>query len=161
MKTFYLLVLGLLAIGSAVSALSLQYQRLQFPLLLTQGSVQDCGSPDDIFHLESITVTPDPPKRGENLTVDVKGYLDEDVDAGAYADVRVKLGLIKLLDTRINLCDEITRIDRECPIEKGPVHINHTVELPRELPPGKYQVFIDVTNYDEKHAACLKAEFRL
>ncbi|KAI9105697.1 ML domain-containing protein [Phlyctochytrium arcticum] len=152
-----------LALLTCTTALALAVGHgAQIAFVNTDGSsVSDCGAPDDVFHLESITVTPDPPQRGQLLTVDVKGHLDEAIDVGATVDVRVKLGLIKLLDKTFDLCEEIKQIGRECPLEKGPIHVNHTVELPRELPPGRYQVFIEATNFDEKHAACIKADFRL
>ncbi|TPX62360.1 hypothetical protein PhCBS80983_g00561 [Powellomyces hirtus] len=160
-RLFLFTLLAFLAF-SGVSALSLQYQGVQHPLIsITEGTIENCGSPDDLFHPESITLTPDPPRRGEDLTIDVKGTLDETVDGGAYADVRVKLGLIKLVDTRLDLCEEIKKIDRQCPIEKGPVEINTTVKIPGELPPGKYQVHMDLVNFDEKHIGCFQAEFRL
>ncbi|KAI8593693.1 ML domain-containing protein [Geranomyces variabilis] len=125
------------------------------------GSIEKCGSDADLFHPESIILTPDPPRRGENLNVDIKGTLDETVDKNAYADVRVKLGLIKLVDTRLDLCDETKKIDRECPIEKGPLNVNTDVKIPGEIPPGNYQVHLELTNFDGKHIGCFEAKFRL
>ncbi|KAI8594014.1 ML domain-containing protein [Geranomyces variabilis] len=125
------------------------------------GSIENCGTEADLFHPESIILTPDPPRRGENLNVDIKGTLDETVDKGAYADVRVKLGLIKLVDTRLDLCDETKKIDEECPIEKGPLNVNTDVKIPGEIPPGNYQVHLDLTNFDGKHIGCFEAKFRL
>ncbi|KAI9012895.1 ML domain-containing protein [Gaertneriomyces semiglobifer] len=162
MKSFLYLALTALVISSnTVSTAPNDGLNIQQPLLFQPAVIKDCGLPSDIFHLESFTVSPDPPQRGEDLTVDVKGTLDEAIDKGAFAEVRVRLGLIKLVDTKIDLCDEIHNIDRECPVEEGPLHINHTVKLPREIPPGRYQVNVDVTNFDGKHTACIAAEFRI
>ncbi|KAJ3009901.1 Phosphatidylglycerol/phosphatidylinositol transfer protein [Thoreauomyces humboldtii] len=166
-----LLTLAVLSLSTLASALSINVRGRSVPLLvqgntgspflITSESIHDCGQPTDLFHPTSIDINPDPPRRGEELVVDVKGTLDETVAAGAYADVTVKLGLIKLLDTRLNLCDEITKIDRECPIEKGPVDINTTVKIPGELPPGYYKVHLQAYNYDDKPIACIDAGFRL
>ncbi|KAJ3182997.1 Phosphatidylglycerol/phosphatidylinositol transfer protein [Geranomyces variabilis] len=177
-----LLVAAAAFFSSLAAALSLQQvavSRLQKDLLLQDssssssfasspifvlgdtGSIENCGTEADLFHPESITLTPDPPRRGENLNVDIKGTLDETVDKGAYADVRVKLGLIKLVDTRLDLCDETKKIDRECPIEKGPLNVNTDVKIPGEIPPGNYQVHLDLTNFDGKHIGCFQAKFRL
>lgn len=49
-------------------------------------------------------------------------------------DVRVKLGIIKLLDQRFDVCEKVKEIERECPIEKGEEEISHTVDMPKELP---------------------------
>lgn len=56
--------------------------------------------------IESITVSPDPPEPGKNLTVTVEATANEVVEEGAYADVTVKLGLIKLLQKRFDVCEE-------------------------------------------------------
>ena len=82
------------------------------------------GLPDDIVQIKSIEVSPDPPQPGQNLTVKVNGYTSEPIvvrhapsstygttnncvlQEGAYADVTVKLGLIKLLQKRFDVCEE-------------------------------------------------------
>ncbi|KAJ3334374.1 Phosphatidylglycerol/phosphatidylinositol transfer protein [Blyttiomyces sp. JEL0837] len=107
---------------------------------LVDGSVTSCGKPEDIFQPQSIILSPDPPRRGQPLTVEIIGELTEDVVDGASADVQVKLGVIKLLDQSLDLCKEVGQIGRECPIEKGHQEIRHTVDIPREVPP-----FVGVT----------------
>lgn len=59
--------------------------------------------------------------------------------AGTYADVVVKLGLIKLLTRRFDVCEEAKKNDAEiqCPVEAGEYKITQTVALPREIPPGE------------------------
>lgn len=65
---------------------------------------------------------PDPPKPGQNLTIKAKGIVVDEIDVcwnstnngwyltepkdGAYADVTVKLGLVKLLHKRFDVCEE-------------------------------------------------------
>jgi len=69
--------------------------------------------------------------------------------------VTVKLGLIKLLQKRFDLCEEayvvlsflpygqLTSLRRnanatvQCPVEPGSYHVTHTVALPKEIPPGE------------------------
>jgi hypothetical protein len=38
------------------------------------------GSPDDIAHLRSISVSPDPPEPGKDLTLTVDGYATETIE---------------------------------------------------------------------------------
>lgn len=38
------------------------------------------GSPDDIVELESIEISPDPPKPGQALEVTAKGYVKETIE---------------------------------------------------------------------------------
>ncbi|EJT48753.1 hypothetical protein A1Q1_02219 [Trichosporon asahii var. asahii CBS 2479] len=66
----------------------------------------DCGLPTDAITLESIELSPDPPQAGKNLTVTVRGRANEKIEEGAYADVTVKLGLIKLIQKRFDVCEE-------------------------------------------------------
>lgn len=72
--------------------------------------------------LKSISVSPDPPVPGKNLTVTVEAdvlkkievsslfrgqYKDPaNIQDGASADVTVKLGLIKLLQKTFDICEE-------------------------------------------------------
>ncbi|KAJ3292122.1 Phosphatidylglycerol/phosphatidylinositol transfer protein [Borealophlyctis nickersoniae] len=133
----------------------------QNPTTVTGSAVSNCGTSSDIWHLDYIKITPDPPQRGQPLLIDVKGNLDEKVDKGAYAQVTVKLGIIKLLDSRLDLCDEAKNLNVTCPIEKGEQQITRTVDLPNELPPGKYKIHVDAFNFDDKHVACIDADFQL
>ncbi|KAJ3097953.1 Phosphatidylglycerol/phosphatidylinositol transfer protein [Phlyctochytrium planicorne] len=125
------------------------------------GSVTHCGGPDDVFQPERISLIPDPPKRGAPLTVEVIGTTTADVTDGAYADVVAKLGVIKLVDRRLDLCQEIKQIGRECPVEKGRQEITHTVDIPREVPPGKYSISVDAFNADQAPLTCLRIQFRM
>ena len=80
---------------------------------------------------------------------------------GAYADVTVKLGLIKVLHKEVDLCEEAyvlylilrcgsligtlfsrsAEVDISCPVEPGTYKVKHTVELPSQIPPGKTLAF--------------------
>ena len=63
-------------------------------LPLLSGSVTNCGEANDVFQIKDVKFTPDPPRRGQPLTVKIEGELSEDVVDGAYADVSVKLGVV-------------------------------------------------------------------
>ena len=130
-----------------------------------------CGEGDEVVTVDSILVSPDPPKPGQNLTVKAKGTLSQDVSVsrphstrivsplpvsmvtdppppslvthttqdGTFADVVVKLGLIKLLTRRFDVCEEAraNNAELQCPLGPGEYELTHTVALPREIPPGK------------------------
>ncbi len=52
----------------------------------------------------------------------------------------------------------------KCPIEKGDITFEKEVELPKQIPPGKYTVFADAkTKDDEDVITCLTAtvEFKV
>lgn len=49
------------------------------------------------------------------------------------------------------------RIDIECPIGKGYMEIVKEVDIPRQVPPGKYTVLADVNTKDKRSITCLEA----
>ena len=57
---------------------------------------------------------------------------------GSYADVVVKLGLIKLLTKRFDICEELRNGNAtlQCPVKPGDYDITQTVDLPPEIPKG-------------------------
>ena len=76
---------------------------------------------------------------------------------GAYADVTVKLGLIKLLHKQFDVCEEAyvyigdirqlylliiedsrnANASVRCPVEKGYYEVEQMVTLPKEIPQGE------------------------
>ncbi|KAK0465094.1 ML domain-containing protein [Desarmillaria tabescens] len=121
-------------------------------------SYVDCGVSTDVIQLESIKIKPDPPKPGEDLTVIVKGYVQERIEEGAYADVTVKLGLIKLLQKSFDLCEEARNANASitCPVEPGPYTVKHTVSLPKEIPPSKFSVDVFGYTAEDDDLVCLQ-----
>ncbi|KAF9562715.1 Phosphatidylglycerol/phosphatidylinositol transfer protein [Mortierella alpina] len=124
-------------------------------------TIEECGDEDDLLQMHNYTLTPNPPEKGKNLTIEAYGSLSEDVVEGATIHLTVKLGLIKLLTTKLDFCEESAKINKNCPLEAGEQSLYHSVELPKEIPPGKYVVNIKVLNPDEKQVTCLiaKAQF--
>merc|ERR1712000_323488 len=102
----------------------------------------DCGNPSDVVTIKSLEVKPDPPRPGEKLTIYASGTVHELVEEGAYADVVVKLGLIKLLTRRFDVCEELSKANAtlQCPIQPGEYTIEQSVDLPREIPRAKFLV---------------------
>jgi hypothetical protein len=47
----------------------------------------------------------------------------------------VKYGLIRLVTTTADLCEQVGNVDLECPIKKGDVTITKDVDLPSQIPP--------------------------
>jgi hypothetical protein len=76
--------------------------------------------------------------RGTTLTIEAAGTLKEEIDAGAYVVLQVKYGLIRLVNTEADLCEQVSNVDLECPIKKGETVIRKDVELPKEIPPVRF-----------------------
>ncbi|KAF7358737.1 hypothetical protein MSAN_01212700 [Mycena sanguinolenta] len=126
-------------------------------------SYDDCGTPEDVLQLQSLEITPDPPQPGQNLTVQVKATAVQRIENGAFADVTVKLGLIKILTKRFDLCKEARNAGTsvQCPVEPGDYVVEQTVALPKEIPPAKFTVAIRAYTADENDMMCvdIKADF--
>ena len=145
-----------------------------------------CGTGDEVVSVDSIVVSPDPPVPGQNLTVRAKGTIKDEVSVstlfqcsylnltttvadpthpvhlglwqdGTFADVVVKLGLIRLLARRFDVCEEARakNADLQCPLSAGDYELEQTVALPREIPPGKFNVHVTGENQDGSNLVCL------
>ena len=69
------------------------------------------------------------------MTIEAVGTLLEDIEDKAYVILQVKYGLIRLVNTQADLCEQVSNVDLECPIKKGKTTITKDVELPKEIPP--------------------------
>lgn len=85
------------------------------------------------MHIESIKITPDVVVAGEELTIEATGRLDKTVEDGASANVLVKLGAVKLLHKKFDLCGELDKnkddVEIQCPVEKGPLTVSMKIFL--------------------------------
>jgi hypothetical protein len=72
---------------------------------------------------------------GSELVIKAVGTVYETIEEGAYVNLSVKYGLIRLINTKADLCEQIKNVDLECPIEKGVISITKSVDLPKEIPP--------------------------
>lgn len=109
----------------------------------------------DIHH---INISPNPPERGQNLTIEATGNLKATITKGSYIDVEVRYGYIRLLTQRFDLCEQVEQVDLKCPIGPGEISINKKVELPDQIPPGNYIAIARAYTPEDKEITCLSAE---
>ncbi|KAL8796391.1 MAG: hypothetical protein Q9195_001298 [Heterodermia aff. obscurata] len=106
--------------------------------------------------IKYVDLTPNPPSPGKQLTIEAKGNFTKKIEKGAYINLSVKYGLIRIINQRADLCDQLKNIEEECPVE-GDKTITKNVELPKEIPPGHYTVLADVYTEDKERITCLEA----
>ncbi|PSS02105.1 ML domain-domain-containing protein [Coniella lustricola] len=111
----------------------------------------------DTIEISRVDLVPNPPQAGKELVIKASGTVFEDIEEGAYVELQVKYGLIRLISTRADLCEQIKNVGMECPIKKGPMTLTKAVELPKEIPNGKYTVLADVFTFDDQPITCLTA----
>lgn len=116
-----------------------------------------CGSGQEGVVLHTLDVAPDPPVAGKNLTVHATGTVHTDITEGTYADVVVKLGFIRLLTRRFDVCQlaEDNNAELKCPLAPGEYEMTHTVELPREIPPAKFNVHATGKTANDEDLMCM------
>ncbi|KDE05689.1 hypothetical protein MVLG_03923 [Microbotryum lychnidis-dioicae p1A1 Lamole] len=124
---------------------------------MTQWSWTDCGHPTDAIEIDSIKISPDPPVPGKDLTIYASGTVKTLITYGSYANVVVKLGLIKLVNKTIDVCDELANANStlQCPIDPNTYQVEQTVALPAEIPRAKFVVQANVFTQKDEPAACV------
>lgn len=110
-----------------------------------------------ILDLKEVIIDPSPPARGKNLTFSATGFLTEDIEDGAYVEVDVRFGFIRLIHQTYDLCEQVQNVDLECPIKKGEQVITKEVAIPAEVPPGKYIVNARAFDKNDNLITCLTA----
>ncbi|KAI0022717.1 phosphatidylglycerol/phosphatidylinositol transfer protein [Xylariomycetidae sp. FL0641] len=117
----------------------------------------DTDHSKDIVSIEKVDLLPNPPETGAELVIRASGTVFEPIEDGAYVNLVVKYGLIRLVSTKADLCEQISNVDMECPIDKGVLTITKAVDIPKEVPPGTYNVYAEVKSKDDKPITCLQA----
>jgi ML domain len=123
----------------------------------------DCGEADDLLKLNSLRISPDPPVRGQPLTIAFEGDLAQPIEGSEVVTIQVKYGIIKIVDMTTSLCDELAKVEDipQCPFAPGPWAFNHTETLPADIPPGRYTLTIEAYSKKfRKGIFCISGTFR-
>ncbi|OAA69218.1 MD-2-related lipid-recognition [Akanthomyces lecanii RCEF 1005] len=112
---------------------------------------------DDLVDVQKIDIDPNPPKPGKPLNVTFAGEARKTITKGSYIKVTVKYGLIQLISTTADLCEQMGNVDLSCPLEAGKINVVKSVDLPAAIPPGTYNVFADIYSDDDEQISCMKA----
>lgn len=118
---------------------------------MTSWSYSNAGLPTDPLQIDTVTITPDPPRPGGEVKLTIKGTVQEAIEDGAYFDVTVKLGLIKLLQKQFDFFQELrdgsptegwsaSPDPAGGPIKPGDLELTVTMQLPREVPQAKFNL---------------------
>lgn len=110
-----------------------------------------------LLDLQKVVIDPNPPEKGKNLTFVAEGVLKQTITDGAYVEVDVRYGFIRLIHQTYDLCEEVHNVDLECPIKKGAQTISKKVAIPEEVPPGKYLVIARAYTKEDALITCLTA----
>lgn len=65
--------------------------------------------------------------------------------------------MLQIVNQQVSLCDYAGEIGKKCPLKDGELELVKDVELPAQIPPGKYTVLADATTKDGERITCLTA----
>lgn len=128
------------------------------------GPLVSCGTSDDSFTIKDIVINPYPIQIGQNVTVRVTGDLAETVVNGSTATVKVSWAGVTVVDETYDLCKVSGENGYPCPIEKGPITIEITKEVPTDAPAVTVKVTANVLNalsVGGKRVACVTGRVQL
>ena len=105
-----------------------------------------------------VTIDPEQPMVGENITVTVKGRILKRVTAGKI-DVDLRLMKFIKLTPQFDLCDQLDgdlfqESNVSCPLEEGPVTLIARKFIPEDVPKVSVAGNITLTNQDEETLTC-------
>jgi len=113
----------------------------------------DCSSPNAHFKIQTVSIVPDPPKIGKNVTVSVSGILDETVTAGhVNFTVQYKKGStwLNLPTFNFDLCSV-----EKCPIPQGQTTISGEINVPSITPGGEYRGKMFAIDQNHQELGCV------
>jgi len=117
-----------------------------------------CADPKDyILSIDYVDLSPNPPLPGQKLTITANGTFSKDIDPGATVFLQVKYGLITLIKQEADLCDNLGQVDMSCPLKEGTMQLTKEVDIPNQVPPGKYTVLADVNTVDKEKVTCMES----
>ena len=151
----------LVVLGFTLCVQSLPMTLLRKSTSLKFGDVwSDCSKSGDAAKIDSVTITPDPPKKGQSVTVKATVTTSEVVTNGS-AKVEVKFGIIPFYTSTFDLCTILPDVGLKCPVNKGNHTATVTGAVPAEIPSGHYTGNVEVTDENDKELACIKLDLHL
>ena len=145
MNTFYVtvLILSLCLELTCVRGVSLELGEDSVPAILLkepETAVQDmwsnCGTRFDKGTINTLTFTPNPLVKGQNLTVTMNVTLKENITGGKI-NMFLKLGFVTIFNSTYQLCD-VLKMEKTCPMKAGDYEFLLIEEIPSDEPSLNY-----------------------
>lgn len=129
--------------------------------------IKSCAKSPPKFRLHSLTISPDPPIKGNAAKVLFKGEIlgNKSIEK-AILTVEISYGGVRLIKKEMELCSFLQKHAQKldlpkCPLQPGEVSYFNTVMIPKELPSGAYSVSIEAYLDTGECLFCYDAEFEL
>jgi hypothetical protein len=125
------------------------------------GTLQSCAEQRSSFNLNNVVLTPYPVQIGRQLVVTARGNLSKRIAKGAQVQVVGKLGILRIIDRKLDLCEEGAKVGKPCPVESGSVDLQVVQDIPKEAPQTTLNLEIKATNADGTPILCIRGDIQL
>jgi hypothetical protein len=113
------------------------------------------------LQIQSITVNPNPPASGQDLSVKLNGVSSKPVAQGSAAKVHVDYAGVELFDGTLDLCSFGSSAFK-CPMSPGVQNITIVQNIPDVAPPGgPYTGTIDLKDQSGNQVTCIQFSFEM
>lgn len=120
----------------------------------------DCSKDSDKLKIGKVSVSPDPPKKGDTLMIKANVTFNEQVTSG---ELKVNLAINKIpfISTNLDLCDTISQAGLSCPISAGSHTLTVSQQIPDEAPSGSYTGNQYLYDQNNNELACVALTLKL
>mmetsp|Transcript_11573 Transcript_11573/g.16083 ORF Transcript_11573/g.16083 Transcript_11573/m.16083 type:complete len:152 (+) Transcript_11573:45-500(+) len=118
----------------------------------------NCGTSSDHLQIEQVTIIPDPPVIGQNVTITFVGYLNEEVTSGTVS-LNLKWNGFTILNQSYSLCDLVKDYEK-CPIPAGDISLTVTEYLPTAIPKGTYTGTVKAFDQNNQEIMCITLDLK-
>jgi len=117
-----------------------------------------CAKSGDILSDVSVAISPNPPVKGEDVTVTASGKFSSTVTSGT-ANVVIEVLGIPVINKNIDLCTASPKVT--CPIPAGQQSITITELIPGSVPSGEYTGKVTAVNQNGEEITCVNLKLTL
>jgi hypothetical protein len=122
-----------------------RYSAPNFVMFEPPANVSICNEPGDRMNVTTVGLSPNPPVKGDNLTILLQGHMKENLQEGSYLMVQVNKGSFRLPKIKTQACDYTVE---GCPIPAAQGEISFLFEIPKMMPSGNYKIKAELYNPD-------------
>eukprot|EP01114_Cavostelium_apophysatum_P001698 TRINITY_DN11479_c0_g1_i2.p2 TRINITY_DN11479_c0_g1~~TRINITY_DN11479_c0_g1_i2.p2 ORF type:complete len:141 (-),score=15.12 TRINITY_DN11479_c0_g1_i2:89-511(-) len=119
-----------------------------------------CAGTSDHLKITTVAITPDPPVAGQNINISISGNLDEVVTGGTI-EISIDYDGTLLYKDNATLCDTLKGLGDVCPLQKGPLTVATSQNIPSWLPTGAYTGQIILLDSGKQQITCIKLALNL
>lgn len=119
----------------------------------------DCSSSGDSVKILSVSVTPDPPEKGQKVMADVKLQFTEEVEGGSLNILVKYKNYFPVMNKKEDLCNIPNILSESCPLQAGTHDATFVQTFPSYAPYGTYVGKVVAKDKSGNELMCMKLNF--